>query len=268
MSNPQSFSLAVFLLGLAATCAAEDDARTPFERARLSEQWEPKPKTVDTHNSVPSDAIVLFGGNDLNAWELDNPKARAWKIEDGAFTVVPQAPANGIHTKQAFGDVQLHLEFRPPTAIEGRDGQDRGNSGIFFMGRYEIQVLDSYQNETYVNGQLGAIYKQYPPLANPARKPGEWQLYDIVFIAPRFNDDGSLKSPARITAFLNGVLVQYDSEVKGPTEWLGWPEYKAHPAKLPLALQNHHQPVSYRNIWIRELDGEEIRNRTIHPALK
>ena len=238
------------------------------ERARLSEQWEPKPEVVETRSGVPSDAIVLFDGNSLDAWVLDNPRAKAWKIEDGAFSVLPQNPASGIHTKQSFGDVQLHIEFRSPTAVEGHAGQDRGNSGIFFMGRYEIQVLDSYRNETYVNGQLGAIYKQYPPLANPARKPGEWQVYDIVFIAPRFDADGRLKSPARMTAFLNGVLVQYDSQLKGPTEWLGWPEYKAHPPKLPLALQDHQHPVAYRNVWIRELDGEEIRNRTIHPELK
>lgn len=234
----------------------------------VTEQHEPIPPIVDTSLPIPSDAIVLFDGSSLEAWELDNPDANPWLVADGALHVIPQKPASGIHTKKSFGDVQLHLEFRSPTDTEGHHGQDRGNSGIFFMGLYEIQVLDSYQNDTYVNGQLGSIYKQYPPLANPARKPGEWQVYDIVFIAPRFNDDGSLNSPARMTAFLNGVLVQYDSEIFGPTEWRGFPEYKPHAAKLPISLQDHQHFVSYRNIWIRELDGAEIIDRTIHPELK
>lgn len=236
---------------------------------QLSEQWEPKPEVVSSPaDGVPSDAIVLFDGDDLDAWELDKPGAKPWKIKDGAFTVTPQKPSSGVHTKRAFGDVQLHLEFRSPTDIEDHEGQDRGNSGIFFMGKYELQVLDSYQSDTYANGQLGSIYKQYPPLANPARKPGEWQTYDIIFIAPRFNDDGSLKSAARMTAFLNGVLVQYDSKLFGPTVFRGLPEYEAHPEKLPISLQDHQHTVSYRNIWIRELDGEEINDRTIMPGLK
>lgn len=266
--HPFTLTLSLAAIALAATACAQDDELSPYEKSRLTEQWEPKPEIVDTHSGIPSDAIVLFDGKSLDAWELDNPEAKPWKIEGGAFTVIPQKPASGIHTKQSFGDVQLHLEFRSPTNTEGHDGQDRGNSGIFFMGQYEIQVLDSYQNETYVNGQLGSIYKQYPPLANPARKPGEWQTYDVIFIAPRFNEDGSLKSPARMTAILNGVLVQYDSVLYGPTEWIGLPKYKAHAPKLPISLQDHQHFVSYRNIWIRELDGEEIQNRTIHPGLK
>ncbi len=265
-SLPLSFTIAS--LSLSFTACAQDTKLSPYEQSQLTEQWEPKPAIVDTSAAIPSDAIVLFDGDNLDAWELDNPEAKPWKIADGAFTVIPQKPASGIHTKQSFGDVQLHLEFRSPTDTKGHDGQDRGNSGIFFMGQYEIQVLDSYQNDTYVNGQLGAIYKQYPPLANPARKPGEWQTYDIIFIAPRFHEDGSLASPARMTALLNGVLVQYDSEIFGPTEWIGLHPYKAHPAKLPLSLQDHQHFVSYRNIWIRELDGGEIQNRTILPALK
>lgn len=261
-------TLPLAIASLAFTACAQDVELTPYEKSRLTEQWEPKPPVVDTSSGIPADAIILFDGDDLDAWELDKPEAKPWKIENGAFTVIPQKPGSGIHTKQSFGDVQLHLEFRSPTNTEGHDGQDRGNSGIFFMGKYEIQVLDSYQNETYVNGQLGAIYKQYPPLANPARKPGEWQTYDIIFIAPRFHEDGTLASPARMTAILNGVLVQYDSEIFGPTEWIGIPQYEAHPAKLPLGLQDHQHYVSYRNIWIRELDGQEIRNRTILPELK
>ena len=267
MKRPLTITTSLILL-IANACRGQDEALTPYEQSRLSEQWEPKPAVVDTHSGIPSDAIVLFDGDDLDAWELDVPEAKPWKIEDGAFTVIPQKPASGIHTKQAFGDVQLHMEFRTPADIEGHDGQDRGNSGIFFMGRYEIQVLDSYQNDTYVNGQLGSIYKQYPPLANPARKPGEWQTYDIIFIAPRFHEDGSLESPARMTAILNGVLVQYDAALYGPTEWIGFPEYQAHAERLPIHLQDHQHFVSYRNIWIRELDGDEIQDRTVHPGLK
>ncbi|EDY82215.1 conserved domain protein [Verrucomicrobiia bacterium DG1235] len=267
-STPFTLPLTIAALALSITASAQDEELTPYEQSRLSEQWDPKPEVIDTHSGIPGDAIILFDGSNLDAWELDNPEAKPWKIEDGAFTVIPQKPSSGIHTKQSFGDVQLHLEFRSPTDIEGHDGQDRGNSGIFFMGQYEIQVLDSYQNDTYVNGQLGSIYKQYPPLANPARKPGEWQSYDIIFIAPKFHEDGTLKSPARMTAILNGVLVQYDSELFGPTEWIGFPKYKAHAAKLPISLQDHQHFVSYRNIWIRELDGQEIQNRTIHPDLK
>ena len=248
----------------ASACAQDDELPAP----ELSEQWEPKPAVVSSpDNGVPSDAIVLFDGSNLDAWELDNGEAKPWKVEDGTLQVIPQKPASGIHTKQAFGDVQLHLEFRSPSEVEG-EGQGRGNSGIFFMGKYELQILDSYQNDTYVNGQLGSVYKQYPPLVNPARKPGEWQSYDIIFIAPRFNEDGSLRSPARMTALLNGVLVQYDSELKGHTTWRGAPEYESHPAKLPIALQDHQDFVSYRNIWIRELDGDGIANRAIHPDLK
>lgn len=264
MTNKTTIVLLTASLALTASCAAQND---DLPEPKISEQWEPKPAVVNTSSYAPSDAIVLFDGSSLDAWELDNQEAKPWRIENNAFTVIPQNPSSGIHTKQSFGDVQLHLEFRSPTDTEDHHGQDRGNSGIFFMSQYELQVLDSYESETYANGQLGSIYKQYPPLANPARKPGEWQTYDVIFIAPRFNEDGSLKSPARMTAILNGVLVQYDSHLKGPTEYRGLPKYNAHPAKLPLALQDHQHFVSYRNIWIRELDGNEINDRTIHPAL-
>lgn len=246
----------------------EEELPDPY----LTEQWEPKVEIVGVSaTNIPSDAIVLFDGTNLDAWEHTNPAAEnQWIIAGGAFTIAPQKPKtrNNLRTKQSFADVQLHLEFRAPQP-DGGDGQGRGNSGLFFGNdRYETQILDSYQNETYPNGQLGAIYKQYPPLANPARKPGEWQTYDVVFIAPRFHEDGTLKSPARMTTFINGVLTQLDAELFGPTEYRGLPAYQAHPIKQPISLQDHGDPVSFRNIWIRELDGDEINERTILPELK
>lgn len=261
--------IATLSLALATSCAAQNKDELPDPK--LTEQWEPKVPVVDAPaNGIPSDAIVLFDGSNLDAWEHTNPDAKPWTIANGAFTVAKQKPKtnNGLRTKQSFGDVQLHLEFRSPPVVESQ-GQGRGNSGLFFGdGRYETQILDSYQNETYANGQLGALYKQYPPLANPARKPGEWSTYDVVYIAPRFHADGSLKSPARITTFINGVLTQLDAELFGPTIFRGIPEYSAHPVKQPIFLQDHGDLVSFRNIWLRELDGDEINDRTILPELK
>lgn len=218
----------------------------------LTEQWWPVPPVVRAPaDAPPSDAIVLFDGKSLDAWEgAEKPGPAGWTVADGAMTM--KRDTGDIRTKAGFGDVQLHLEFRSPAEVKGR-GQGRGNSGIFFMERYELQVLDSYENKTYVNGQLGSIYKQHPPLVNPARPPGVWQTYDVIFTAPRFKEDGSLQSPARITALLNGVLVLNNVELLGPTEYRGPPSYKAHPAKLPLKLQDHGDLVSYRNIWVREL---------------
>jgi hypothetical protein len=161
-----------------------------------------------------------------------------------------------VQTKQAFGDVQLHLEFRTPAKVVG-DGQGRGNSGIYFMGLYELQILDSWQNPTYANGQAASIYKQIPPLVNASRQPGDWQSYDVVFIAPRFAADGKLLRPARMTAFHNGVLVQHDVTLRGPTVFRGEPKYSPHAAKLPLLLQDHRNPVAFRNIWVRELSLPE-----------
>ncbi len=222
----------------------------------LTEYYTPVPPVVAAPvGGVPSDAIVLFDGTNLEAWEPVRADGHPWKIEDGAMVVLPTpAPAKPCdqQTKRAFGDVQLHLEFRAPAKIEGK-GQGRGNSGVFFMGRYELQILDSHQNDTYVNGQAGSIYKQHPPLVNASRPAGEWQTYDVVFIAPRFAADGSLVSPARMTAFHNGVLVQHDAVLSGPTEYRGQPKYQAHAAKLPLSLQDHRNPNAFRNIWVREL---------------
>ncbi len=214
---------------------------------KATEVWSPVPPIVrpGAGAAPPSDAVVLFDGNGLAEWR--DPK---WKLEDGAVTVV--AKTGSLVTKRGFGDVQLHIEWRTPAKVEG-EGQERGNSGIFLMERYEVQVLDSYENVTYANGQAGSIYKQHSPLVNASRGPGEWQSYDIVFTAPRFRSDGKVDRPATLTVFHNGVLIQNHVEVKGTTTYIGEPKYEPHPPKAPLALQDHGNPVSYRNIWVREL---------------
>jgi hypothetical protein len=220
---------------------------------KLTEIWEPKVPVVTpgkTNADAPSDAIVLFDGKDFSKWQSANGGKVNWTITDGTMTVVPGA--DSIKTKQAFGDCQLHIEWRTPAEVKG-EGQGRGNSGIFLMGRYELQVLDSYNNTTYSNGQAGSIYKQRLPLVNASRPPGEWQTYDIIFTAPVFYEDGRLKSAARITVFHNGVLVQNNVEIWGNTQYIGVANYEKHPDKWPLALQDHGDLVSYRNIWIREL---------------
>jgi len=210
------------------------------------------PGTASTEEKVgraPADAVVLFDGKDLSKWGRKDGSEAQWKVADGYFETVPKA--GYIYTKQAFGDMQLHVEWRTPSPAKGT-GQDRGNSGVFLMGLYEIQVLDSYENRTYADGQAGAVYGQYPPLVNVSRKPGEWQAYDIVFHGPRFAADGSVTRKARVTVFQNGVLVQDNVEIQGTTS-TEKPEYNKGPDKLPLALQDHNHPVRYRNIWVREL---------------
>ena len=226
----------------------EDNAQKPEE----TEDWSRKPEVVTPGKGTlpPSDAIVLYSGaNDADKWERNDSTPIAWKAED-VLTTMPKA--GYIYTKQAFGDIQLHLEWRTPIEVVG-DGQGRGNSGVFLMGLYEVQVLDSYQNETYYNGQAGSIYKQHIPLVNACRPPGTWQSYDIIFTAPIFKEDGSLARPAYITVLHNGVLIQNHVAPTGPTEYIGIHPYKAHPDKLPLSMQDHGNPVSYRNIWVREL---------------
>lgn len=195
---------------------------------------------------APSDAIVLFDGKDLSQWQTGRS---SWKVASGYLEVVPGA--GDLATKQKFGDVQLHVEWAAPVEIRG-NSQNRGNSGIFLQGRYEVQVLDSYQNPTYADGQAGALYGQWPPLANATRKPGEWQSYDIVFEAPRF-EGGKLVRPAYATVFLNGVLLHIHKELVGPTVHRQLAKYEAQPAEDSLVLQDHQQPVRYRNIWIRRL---------------
>lgn len=224
------------------------------DASKLTEQWQPEPRIVTPGKSnadAPSDAIILFDGSNLNAWEsASDQKPAKWKLDDKAMTVAKGTGA--IKTKQKFGDCQLHIEWRSPAEIKG-EGQGRGNSGVFLMGIYELQVLDSYKNRTYSNGQAGSIYKQLPPLVNASRKPGEWQTYDIIFTAPRFNKDSSIKTQARITVFHNGVLVQNDMAIWGASQFIGIATNKMHAEKESIMLQDHGDAVSFRNIWIREL---------------
>jgi hypothetical protein len=198
----------------------------------------------------PADAVVLFGGRDLAQWRHQDGSAPKWKLGDGFFEVVPGS--GYLYTRAAFGDCQLHVEFAEPDPPSG-DDQDRGNSGVFLQGLYEVQVLDSYKSPTYPDGQAAAVYGQFPPLVNASRPPGIWQSYDIVFRGPRFDATGHLTRPARMTVLHNGVLVQDDVELTGPTGHHQRPPYTAGPTQLPLALQDHGAPVRYRNIWIRAL---------------
>jgi hypothetical protein len=227
-----------------------------------TEIWDPVPKVVTpgkTCGDAPSDAIILFDGKNLDQWVQNNDKSPAkWDVKDGILTV--NKHYGNIETKQSFTNYQLHIEWREPSNIAGT-GQGRGNSGVFLASigagdaGYELQVLDPYNNKTYVNGMAGSIYKQAIPLANPGRKPGEWQVYDVIWTAPTFNDDGSLKSPARATVLFNGVLVENNFELIGPTLYIGKPAYKAH-GPSPIKLQAHgdkSEPLSFRNIWVREL---------------
>ncbi len=241
-----SYGLLAGLLGLPLTLAAEE------ADPKLTEVWEPEPAMVvpGAGAAPPSDAIVLFDGSDLAAWQHADGRDAEWVVADGAMTVAPKS--GDIQTRQGFGDVQLHVEWATPSVVEGED-QGRGNSGVFLQGLYEVQVLDSYDNRTYSNGQAASLYKQHIPLVNASRAPGEWQSYDIVFAAPRFADDGSVERPAFVTVFHNGVLVQNHVELRGPTVYRGQPEYAAHADRLPIKLQDHSNPVRYRNIWVREL---------------
>ena len=228
-----------------------------------TEYYTPVPKVVtpgQTCGQAPSDAIILFDGKNLNEWasEEDTNSTKKWVLANDIMTV--DKTVGDIRTKRRFMDFQLHIEYRIPADIEG-SGQARGNSGIFLAsfpwgaGGYELQVLDNYKNSTYVNGQAGSIYKQSPPLANACKKPGEWQYYDVVWTAPRFTESGELKSAARVTVFHNGVLVQNNFELRGDTPYVGQPSYHQHGA-APIKLQAHgdkSKPISYRNIWVREL---------------
>ncbi len=219
----------------------------------------PQPTVVDPGSTStpeqpgrpPSDAVVLFNGTDTSPWSSMDGSPTKWIVHDGAFECVPGS--GYARTLQAFGDCQLHVEWATPDPAHG-ESQGRGNSGVFFgYDRYECQVLDSYQNKTYADGSAAAIYGQYPPLVNVSRPPGQWQTYDIIWTAPRFAGDGRLIRKARETVFHNGVLVQNNVELTGPTSWLERAPYKAHPERTPIALQDHGNPVRYRNIWVREL---------------
>ena len=252
-------ALAVIVSGLALTAVQAQTPVTPEMKPEMTEFWEPEVRVVTPGAPgaqaailPPSDAVVLFDGKDLSKWKDKDGGAAKWEVKDGVFTV--KKGTGDIETRQTFNDYQLHIEWRIPADIQGQ-GQGRGNSGIFMQGIYELQVLDSYRNRTYANGQAGSIYKQTPPLVNAMRKPGEWNVYDIVYTAPRFKEDGSLFSPARITVLHNGVLVQNNFDIRGDTPYIGLPKYKAH-GKGPIRLQDHGDPskaISYRNIWLREL---------------
>lgn len=217
----------------------------------MTEKWTPVPEKVTPGimGQPPSDAIILFDGTGLAQWESTRGGEAEWTLGESAMTV--KAGTGGIRTRQAFGDVQLHIEWRAPAEIVG-DGQGRGNSGVFFHEIYEVQVLDSYESITYPNGQAGSIYKQHIPLVNATRGPGEWQTYDIIFQSPVFAEDGDVVRPASVTVMHNGVLIQNHVELSGPTEYIGIPEYSAH-GEGAIMLQDHGNPVSYRNVWVREL---------------
>jgi len=236
----------------------DDTPFLPGGKWRVHDSKRPAPPVVTPAASPgefappPSDAVVLFDGRDLARWTAGDGKPAGWKVDAGEVEIV--AGAGDIQTKDAFGDCQLHLEFKMPPAAG--DSQHRGNSGVFLMGRYEIQVLDSFENPTYADGQCAALYGQHPPLVNACRKPGEWQSYDLVFRAPRF-EKGALASPARATLFHNGVLVHDHAEILGETAHRALPKYAPHDAAGPLRLQDHGCPVRYRNVWIRPLHPGE-----------
>jgi hypothetical protein len=236
---------------LAAAPAFAQSSGDPARDPTRTEVWTPVPAVVATPvGGAPSDAIVLFDGKDTSAWESEQGGRVPWTVADGAMTVVPGS--KGIRTTQKFCDIQLHVEWRTPTQTQGFDGQHRGNSGIFLQEVYELQVLDSYNNPTYPNGQAASLYKQAIPLVNASRAPGQWQAYDIIWKAPRFSAGGGLTSPARITVLHNGVLVQDDTVLSGKTEYIGAPSYPVHGC-APIYLQEHDSKVSYRNIWVRAL---------------
>jgi len=261
-------SAAVLFIAVEANAQMIVDPSKPLtnkpEETEVYAPQAPLPKVVKSgklFDAPPSDAVILFDGKNLDEWVSTRGKTPAkWTLSDGVFTV--NKPSGDIETKRTFTNYQLHIEYRIPENITG-EGQSRGNSGIFLAatngkaGGYEIQVLDGYNNEnkTYVNGMVGSIYKEAIPLANPARKAGEWNVYDIVWTAPTFNADGTVKTKARVTAFLNGVLVQNNFEVQGETNYIGKHDYIKH-GPSPIKLQAHgdkSEPISFRNIWLREL---------------
>lgn len=258
------FSRSIALAALFAAAATISAQQSTKMKPEDTEVWEPVPKVVTpgaTCNAPPSDAIVLFDGKNQDAWvsAKDGKSPADWTVADGVLTV--NKSSGNIETKQSFKNYQLHVEWKVPADITG-SGQARGNSGVFLASTgpgddgYELQVLDSYENKTYVNGMAGSIYKQAIPLANAARKPGEWETYDVVWTEPTFNSDGSLKTPAYVTVFFNGVLVENHFQLKGQTLYIGKPFYKEY-TSAPIKLQAHgdpSKPISYRNIWVRELE--------------
>ena len=280
-SIPLVFALAIFA---AAFVRAEDAPKpadpkpahpigyqnTPMQpngKWHVHDGLRPQPKVVtpgtastpELPGKAPSDAVVLFDGTNLDKWKAGNGKPSGWTLADGAMSVPKQGTENGgdIISKDEFGDCQLHVEWSEPTPPKG-DSQGRGNSGVFMMGRYEMQVLDCYNNPTYADGATGSVYGQYPPLVNPVRPPGEWQTYDIIWTAPRFKD-GKLESPAFVTTFVNGVIVQNHTELWGDTPHQKVGKYTPHGEKGPIKLQDHGAPVRFRNIWVRELKPHDAQ---------
>ena len=252
-----TFAIAGLVLAGAATLVV-GDARERYMAWEVHDMDRPQPPQVDhgypgtqdATGKAPSDAIVLFNGTKTDAIETN------WPVNENGELVITKG-TGGFKSTQAFGDIQLHLEWMAPESEAKNSGQGRGNSGIFFMGQYELQVLETKENKTYPDGMAESIYGQFPPLANPGRGIGQWQTYDVIFRAPRFNEDGSVKEPARITALLNGILVQDNQELMGRATHKTRTSYKAHADKLPLTLQNHGQTVHYRNIWVRALEPRD-----------
>lgn len=245
--------VSVFILALAVSVTAQKKAKKM--EPSMTEIWDPEVEVITpgvTPLDAPSDAIVLFDGVNIdNEWTNGEGGKVEWLVADGCVTM--QKGTGAIKTKRSFHDFQLHIEWRTPAEVKG-EGQGRGNSGVFLQGIYEVQVLDNFNNRTYRNGQAGSLYKQHAPLVNACKGPGEWQTYDIIYTAPRFNKDGTYFSQPKVTVLHNGVLVQNNVSLRGPTEYVGIPEYKvSEHGPGPIMLQDHGNPVSYKNIWIREL---------------
>ena len=246
--------LSAIAVAIAVSAVAQETREYPKPKKMYPEHtefWQPQPPVVTPGdcNTAPSDAIVLFGGSSLDEWTAQDGGPAAWKVEDGVFTVVPGT--GELRTKREFSDFQLHIEWREPVDIQGVS-QERGNSGVYLQGKYEIQILDCYNNETYVSGGAGSVYKQHAPLVNAMRPPGEWNVYDIIFEAPTFKKDGTYRTYPYVTVLHNGVLVQNHTVILGTTEYRGFPKQAAH-GPGPIILQDHGNPVSFRNVWIREL---------------
>ena len=243
--------LLVVALGLGVSSYAEKVQR-PWSVHDMGRPLPPVITTPGQFGQPPSDAIILFDGRDTSQWESDKGGRVKWKVENGYMEIAKKA--GGIHTKKSFGNCQLHIEWATPAKVSPKEtGQKRGNSGVFFMGKYELQILDSYNNRTYADGQAASLYGQYPPLVNVCRGPGQWQSYDVSFLRPIFAKDGKLIRPARITVLHNGVVVHNNVEIKGITAHKKKAKYTAHRDKLQLSIQDHGNPMCFRNIWIREL---------------
>jgi len=260
------FTVSLLLPGLYVLAGTPDEGAKAARQFRIHDWSRPQPPIVDPGTAStqqqpgkpPADAIVLFDGRDLSNWRAMDGGPAKWVIKDG---VMESVKGSGfVRTLQAFGDCQLHVEWATPTKVEGKS-QGRGNSGVFLMNTYEIQVLDSFNNQTYPDGQASAVYGQYPPQVNASRGPGEWQTYDILFHRPHFDEEGKVTEPAHVTVLHNGVLTQDNVEILGPTTWMNRPPYRAHDDKMPLALQDHGNPVRFRNIWVRELPARPAADR-------